>query len=143
MKRRFNPVYRRAPVLDPSVLRPGALLERILQTVHNNSLLLYGERRIGKTSLQHHLKRRLEQLDDPDYDFFPVYIDLQGTPEEQFFATLAEDIFQELEPLLDGLRPGAASTRLSEYGYREFVADLRRVLKSSRREPRSRSSWFC
>ena len=83
--------------------------ERLLAEVLDgprNGLWLLGTRRIGKTSLQHQLKRRLQQLDDPDYTFYPVYIDLQGTPETQFFATLAEDVFHELEPLLGGLQPG-------------------------------------
>ena len=102
------------------------LVDRILQTVHNNSLLLYGERRIGKTSLQHHLKKRLSELRDPQYEFFPVYIDLQGTPEDKFFSTLADDIFLELGPQLDGLE----ATESDAYGYRELVRDLRQVLKT-------------
>ena len=130
MKRRFNPYIAGAPVLDTEMFfGRDQLIERILQTIHNNSLLLYGERRIGKTSLQHHLRRRLQQLDDPIYDFFPVYVDLQGTPESQFFATLAEDVFHELEPLLGGMRQGEGLNSDADYGYRELVADLRRVLK--------------
>jgi tetratricopeptide (TPR) repeat protein len=130
MKRRFNPYIAGAPVLDSEMFfGREQLIERILQTIHNNSLLLYGERRIGKTSLQHHLRRRLQQLNDPDYEFFPIYVDLQGTPESQFFATLAEDVFHELESLLDGMRPGEGLDPEAEYGYRELVADLRRVLK--------------
>jgi AAA+ ATPase superfamily predicted ATPase len=98
--------------------------------LHNNSLLLHGERRIGKTSLQHQLKRRLEELQDPAFVFYPVYIDLQGTPEEKFFSTLAEEIFEELQPALEGLEP--ASSLAGEYGYREFIKDLRQVLKRLR-----------
>ena len=130
MKRRFNPYIAGAPVLDTEMFfGREQLIERILQTIHNNSLLLYGERRIGKTSLQHHLRRRLLELDDPNYEFFPVYVDLQGTPESQFFATLAEDVFHELDPLLGGMRPGNGLGPDVDYGYRELVADLRRVLK--------------
>jgi tetratricopeptide (TPR) repeat protein len=131
MKRRFNPYIAGAPVLDTEMFfGREQLIERILQTIHNNSLLLYGERRIGKTSLQHHLRRRLLQLDDPHYEFFPVYVDLQGTPESQFFATLAEDVFHELAPLLDGMRPGKGLEPDAKYGYRELVADLRKVIKA-------------
>jgi len=90
MKRRFNPYIAGAPVLDTKMFfGREQLIERVLQTIHNNSLLLYGERRIGKTSLQHHLRRRLLQLDDPDYEFFPVYVDLQGTPESQFTFSIS------------------------------------------------------
>ena len=130
VRRRFNPYIAGAPVLDKELFfGRDRLVERILQTIHNNSLLLYGERRIGKTSLQHHLRRRLQKLEDPVYDFYPVFIDLQGTPEERFFATLAEDIFQELAPFLDGLRPSDQLGDGSAYGYRELVRDLREVLK--------------
>jgi tetratricopeptide (TPR) repeat protein len=130
MKRRFNPYIAGAPVLDIDMFfGRDDLVERILQTIHNNSLLLYGERRIGKTSLQHHLRRRLQQLDDPRYEFFPVYVDLQGTPESQFFSTLAEDVFHELAPLLDGMRPGEELDESSVYGYRDLVRDLRKVIK--------------
>jgi AAA+ ATPase superfamily predicted ATPase len=103
------------------------LVDRILDTIHNNSLLLYGERRIGKTSIQHQLRHRLKELDDPNYQFFPVYIDLQGTPEERFFSTMAEDIFHELSPLLDGLQP--VKDLGGEYDYRDFVRDLHAVLR--------------
>jgi tetratricopeptide (TPR) repeat protein len=129
LRRRYNPYVAGAPVLDQKLFfGRDQLMERILQTIHNNSLLLYGERRIGKTSLQHHIRRRLLEIEDPDYDFYPVYIDLQGTPEERFFATIGEDIFQELTPVLDDLEPSPAFDSDS-YGYRDLVRDLRRVLK--------------
>ena len=129
--RRFNPYVAGAPVLNQRMLfGRDQLIERILQTVHNNSLLLHGERRIGKTSLQHHLKRRLEQLDDPDFVFYPVFIDLQGTPEEKFFATLADDVFHDLGEHLDGLQPAADPSNATTYTYRHFVHDMREVIKT-------------
>lgn len=127
-KRRFNPFVAGAPVLDNKLFfGRNRLIERILQTIHNNSLLLHGERRIGKTSLQHHVKRRLEELDDPDFVFFPIYVDLQGTPEERFFATLGEDVFQGLGPHLSGLEPKSEPASDPAYGYRQLVHDLRRI----------------
>ena len=133
--RRFNPYVAGAPVLDEKMFfGREALLNRVLQTVHNNSLLLYGERRIGKTSLQHQLKRRLEGLDDPTYVFYAVFIDLQGTPEERFFATLAEEVFRELEPHLDGLQPTGDFSRPVDYTYRQFVHDMRQVVRTLTRQ---------
>jgi hypothetical protein len=127
-RRRFNPYVAGSPVLDGSLFfGREQLLDRILQTLHNNSLLLHGERRIGKTTLQHQLKKRLESLDDPSFEFYPVYIDLQGTPEDRFFATLAEEVFEELGPRLAGLEPSMPLS--GGYGYREFVTDLRRIVK--------------
>ncbi|MGI9248511.1 MAG: ATP-binding protein [Woeseiaceae bacterium] len=128
-KRRFNPYVAGAPVIeDDMFFGRRELVDRILQTIHNNSLLIYGERRIGKTSIQHQLKKRLRELDDPLYEFHPVYVDLQGTPETRFFQTIAEDIFQELGPVLDGLRP--AKDVSGDYSYRDFVHDVRAVLRT-------------
>ena len=135
LTRRFNPYVAGAPVLDEKMFfGRDALLNRVLQTVHNNSLLLYGERRIGKTSLQHQVKRRLEVLNDPTYVFYPVFIDLQGTPEERFFATLAEEVFHELEPHLDGLQPSGDFSRPVDYTYRQFVHDMRQVVRTLTRQ---------
>jgi hypothetical protein len=103
------------------------LVDRILQTIHNNSLLLYGERRIGKTSIQHQLKRRLLEIDDPRFAFYPVYIDLQGTPQEQFFSTIAGDIVEEVAPTLAGL--AITGSTPANYGYRDLVGDLRTVIR--------------
>jgi len=128
-RRRFNPYVAGAPVReDEMFFGRSELIDRILQTIHNNSLLIYGERRIGKTSIQHQIKKRLNELDDPLYDFQPVYVDLQGTPETHFFQTIAEDIFQELAPVLGGLRPGKDVA--GDYSFRDFVSDVRAVLKA-------------
>ena len=128
-KRRFNPYVAGAPVIDEDMFfGRRELVNRILQTIHNNSLLLYGERRIGKTSIQHQLKKRLRGLDDPLYEFHPVFVDLQGTPETRFFQTIAEDIFQELAPVLDGLRPSIEKS--GDYSYRDFIRDIRAVLRT-------------
>ena len=128
-KRRFNPYVAGAPVLaDDMFFGRRKLVDRILQTIHNNSLLIYGERRIGKTSIQHQIKKRLQELDDPNYVFHPVYVDLQGTPETLFFQTIAEDIFQELAPVLDGLKPGQELS--GGYSYRDFLRDVRAILKT-------------
>ena len=130
-ERRFNPYVAGAPIFEEDMFfGRRELVDRILQTIHNNSLLIYGERRIGKTSIQHQVSKRLRELDDPVYDFHPVYIDLQGTPESRFFRTIAEDIFHELAPVLDGLAPTRDMS--GDYSYRDFVRDIHAVLKTLR-----------
>lgn len=130
-KRRFNPYVAGAPVLqDDLFMGREQLLKNILQTIHNNSIMLFGERRIGKTSVQHHLKKRLEQLTDPDYIFYGVFIDLQGIPQELFFITLGEEIVREFTPALERAHISLAVLHGSEYDYRELVEDIRQVLKA-------------
>ena len=128
-QRRFNPYVAGSPVLeDDMFFGRRELVDRILQTIHNNSLLIYGERRIGKTSIQHQVKKRLCELDDPVYEFHPVYVDLQGTPETLFFQTIAEDVFLELASELNGLQ--MTKDESGDYSYRDFVGDVRAVLKT-------------
>jgi len=137
LRRRFNPYIAGGPVFDEGLFfGREALLQRILQTIHTNSLLLHGERRIGKTSILHQLRRRLETMEDPEYQFHPVYVDLQGTPEEKFFATLADQVFEALSPTLasaDG-RPFAsrqpALTREAGYSHHDLVRELHELLQS-------------
>ncbi len=132
LRRRFNPYVAGGPVFDAGLFfGREPLLQRILQTIHTNSLLLHGERRIGKTSILHQLRQRLEGLDDPEYEFFPVYVDLQGTPEERFFATLADPIFEALAPALAAT--GAAErqpalARAGGYSHHDLVRELRDLL---------------
>jgi hypothetical protein len=91
--------------------------------------LLYGERRIGKTSLLHVLQRRLSDLRDEEYVFVPVYVDLQGTPEDRFFESLAEQVFEELSGPLADARPRNPSSRPSPYSFHDLVRDLRDILR--------------
>ena len=127
---KYNPYIAGAPVRNEKMFfGRETLLDRILNTLHHNSLMLHGPRRIGKTSLLHQLKQRLERDDDPDFHFVPVYIDLQGTPEARFFRLMMQDILDELKAVLppDGWRlPSADAT----YSPRDFTADIRRVIES-------------
>lgn len=124
LRRRFNPYIAGPPVLDPELfVGRGDLIDRVLATVPNNSLLLLGERRIGKTSMLHQLSRRLPMLDHPRFCFVPVPIDLQGVAEEAFFATVAEAVG---ETIGDERMSGARAS--DGYDSRELVRDLRRVL---------------
>lgn len=124
---KYNPYVAGLPIRDTEMLfGRERLLRSVLNTVHNNSIMLYGPRRIGKTSLQLELKRRLSESHDPEYRFVPVFVDLQGTAEDQFFAHVMGDILEHckhapgnLPPQPDGRAP---------YGSREFTRDLRQVL---------------
>lgn len=124
LRRRFNPFIAGPPVLDPKLfVGRHALIDRVLATVPNNSLLLLGERRIGKTSTLHRLRARLPRLDHPRFCFVPVSVDLQGVAEEAFFATVAEAVGEAI-----GDERMSAARAADGYDSRELVRDLRRVL---------------
>ncbi len=136
--RGFNPFVSGEPVRREDMFfgRIG-LLQRIVDTLHNNSIMIHGERRIGKTTLLYQLAARLREADDPEYWFIPLYVDLEGTTEENFFHFLFEEIVSgamtlpgarerltvELRDLLYSKTPAA------KYSDREFSRDLRDVIK--------------
>lgn len=111
------------------------LLQRIVDTLHNNSIMIHGERRIGKTTLLYQLANALREVDDPDYCFVPIYVDVEGTTETEFFHYLIEEIAMGVL-LLDGLghAVGDAVNQLrfhlvdgQDYTDRDFNFDLRRL----------------
>ena len=77
MKLRFNPYIAGAPVLDDQMFfGREKLTQRMLSTLHRNSLMITGERRIGKTTFLHHLKRVLAEDEAGDWQFFPVFVEV-------------------------------------------------------------------
>ncbi len=73
------------------------LTARMLSTLHRNSLMITGERRIGKTTFLHHLKRVLAEDEAGEWRFFPVFVDLQGVPEQSFFHALMAEVVDALD----------------------------------------------
>lgn len=121
---RFNPYVAGAPILNERMFfgRSG-LLKQILNALHNNSLMVFGPRRIGKTSFLHRLQDTLPSVDDPDYEFIPVFIDLQGVKEQDFFSALHHEISQTLAER--GIAPAEAE---ASFGVRQFTACLRKYI---------------
>lgn len=128
---RYNPYIAGAPVRNPKMFYGREiLLRKIINTLHNNSLMIFGPRRIGKTSMLHQLKRRLEKEKDREYFYVPVYIDLQGTPEEKFFGVMMHDIIEGCEAYFnDDLALRIKEKPQESYGPRDFSADIKRILE--------------
>jgi hypothetical protein len=128
-RRRFNPYIAGAPVLDDQMFYGREkLTARMLSTLHRNSLMITGERRIGKTTFLHHLKRVLAADEGGEWRFFPVFVDLQGVPEQSFFHALMAETVDSL-----GLTPATQGqmrfTRdAAGYDARDFSHDLQRVI---------------
>ena len=129
MRRRFNPYIAGAPVLDDDMYYGREkLTARMLSTLHRNSLMITGERRIGKTTFLHHLAKVLAADEAGEWRFFPVFVDLQGVPEQAFFHALMAEVVDAL-----AITPQTRETlRLTPegggYEAREFSHDLQRVI---------------
>jgi tetratricopeptide (TPR) repeat protein/Cdc6-like AAA superfamily ATPase len=135
-RRRFNPYIAGAPVLDDHMFYGREkLTARLLSMLHRNSLMITGERRIGKTTFLHHLMRVLEEDEGSEWRFFPVFVDLQGVPEQAFFHAIITEVADTLS-LSPKTRAALRLTPEPEgYDARDFSHDLQQVLA----ELRSRS----
>ncbi len=124
---RFNPYIAGAPVMDVDLFfGRQKLLTRILNVLHHNSLMITGERRIGKTTFMYHLRRALEADAASEYRFFPVFTDLQGVTESDFFHTMMSDVTEALKPDRSALR---FRQEQDDYDGRDFAHDLQRVVE--------------
>lgn len=130
-RERFNPYIAGAPVLTDSMFfGRRSLLRQILNTLHNNSLMICGERRIGKTSFLHRLNAVLPEVDDQEYEFIPVMIDLQGVAEADFFTYLDHEITSTLQSRGIDVEDAKApvDSRLFMQRLRSTIGLLKRVL---------------
>ena len=133
VERRYNPYISGEPVRQPAMFfGRDELLRRIFNALHQNSIMIHGQRRMGKTTLLYQLAELLRQVDDPEWAFIPVYMDLEGTSQSRFFYALIEAVWGALQAYsLDN--PPVLQFKASqpeEYTDREFTADLRLALDS-------------
>src|SRR4029450_10900361 len=136
LRKRFNPYIAGAPVMsDDLFFGRRKLLARILNVLHHNSLLITGERRIGKTTFLYHLGKALSADDQTGYRFFPVQTDLQGVPEEAFFHTIMSDVVEALELAPATLQSLRFRGEESRYDGRDFSHDLQRVVDELKTRP--------
>lgn len=134
VERRFNPYIAGSPIREDTMFYGRAqVLKEIESTLHKNSVMIHGERRIGKTSLLYQLLQRLEGKVDGDYHFLPVFIDLEGTPEPQFFHRLMEGALDAIQRQVPELSP-SQDLNFSHldsgdaYEDRHFRRDLRTLI---------------
>jgi len=130
-------VHRRKSLQQPTpdaldLHRRGELIRRILSLIQNNSILLCGPPGCGKTAMLLHLKQRLEDGSHPFEEYFPIFIDLHGVPENLLFATVADTIAYNLSSTRVLSRRAWASATSSDYGHRNLANDIRTVLHTLR-----------
>ena len=129
MRRRFNPYIAGAPVLDDDMYYGREkLTARMLSTLHRNSLMITGERRIGKTTFLHHLAKVLAADEAGDWRFFPVFVDLQGVAEQVFFYALMTEVVDTLAITPETRDTLRLTPEIDGYEAREFSHDLQRVI---------------
>ncbi|MEA3460223.1 MAG: two-component regulator propeller domain-containing protein [Chloroflexota bacterium] len=130
LRRKFNPYISGEPIREEAMFfgREGVLAE-VMNTLHNNHFAIYGDRRIGKTSILYQLANRLRKLTDPDYLFISVLINLQGISEQKLFYALMKNIAKECQSYVGELNLILAT---KQEGYDRFDCedDLEMVLEA-------------
>jgi len=110
-----------------------------LMSIHTNSLVLYGQRRVGKTTILMQLCRYL-----PSRNFFPVYFDLQYHANDSLDKVLsdladavADAVSDELKKNKESIVTGELAVHRAEdfdntgkYFRSTFLPDLYRILDS-------------
>jgi hypothetical protein len=149
LERHFNPYISGEPVREADMFfGRDDPLRRIINGLHQNSVMVYGERRIGKTTLLFHLAEQLRRTEDPEWVFIPVSVDLEGTPQNSFFYLLMEATwgvtrayltkspprlrFHQRSPAPLAEARTAQHTDWVEYTDRDFAYDLRVILEALR-----------
>ncbi|WP_367388192.1 GAF domain-containing protein [Lewinella sp. LCG006] len=121
-KRRFNPY-----ITGPPIRLPNEFFGRtehtksIINQIHNNHFLILGERRIGKTSLLYYLEHHIAEASDDKYVFYPVYMDLEGTLEKDFWYHFADTI--------QSISGKVHSKKGEKYEFFDFQYDLKQTLR--------------
>jgi transcriptional regulator with GAF, ATPase, and Fis domain len=124
----MNPYIVGGPVREPEMcFGRSRLLMDILGVLHQNSVLLHGERRIGKTTILRQIELLLLSAADSQFCFKLIYIDLEGIEEQAFFHQLMESIVDSFGKPARGLRLAYRPRRMAYTG-REFQRDLRAVI---------------
>ena len=123
-----NPYIVGVPVREPEMCFGRAkLLKDLLSVLHQNSLLLHGERRIGKTTILRQLELLLRSLADDRYCYKPIYIDLEGIKESALFRHIIEEIIDALGTAASTLQLRYTRKRRA-YSGSEFQHDLRTLI---------------
>ncbi len=137
LRRREIPYIVGDPIHNPShFFGRRELLEKLRDSIDKNSYALVGDFRIGKTSIQIQFKQLLESLDDPEYVFLPVFINLEhlGRNEDHFFHFLGQYLVQLAEErevprdILDNLEY-QWSQSLADYDSLSFLGDIKVILE--------------
>jgi len=106
------------------------LIQRILCTIHNNSILLLGDQGIGKTSVLLEIRDRLRDAENSTYAFFPVYIDLHHVPESLLFAAVSDAILRQISQTSPPRQVNGTASQRAGYDHRDLANQVRQVIRT-------------
>ena len=107
--------------------------QRVLSTIHRNSLLIRGSTESGRTAILMQLRHKLAAANQPEAVFYPVYVDLRDVPEPELFFRVSEAVHDQL----NYARSERGNGKDHPYSHRDLAADFRRIVVSLRSHSRS------
>ena len=85
----FNPFISEVAVKEPKMFfGRQEILDDVLRSIQATNFVIYGEKRIGKTSLLHQIDHRLSEMGGKYFDYLPLVVSLHAMSEERFFRDL-------------------------------------------------------
>lgn len=131
--RRFNPYVAGRPINNPKQFYGrDEVIQSVLDSVHNNHYIIFGERRIGKTSVLHQIKNQLEYISNTDKElhFMPIYINIQGIESAVFFRFLISEISKSRQSSLQKLNMNISK----RYTVENFEDDMETLIEHEKRK---------
>jgi hypothetical protein len=98
--------------------------QRVLSTIHRNSLLLMGSSQSRRTDTLLQLKQKLADTDQPGHSFYPIYIDLREVRECDLFQRVSDAVHEHF----GFARPERGRGTGRPYTHRDLAADFRRII---------------
>ena len=145
VRRRFNPYIAGAPVMDESMFfGRQKLLTRLLNVLHHNSLMITGERRIGKTTFLYHLKKVLEADEGVGLPLLPRAHRPAGRARDRSSSPPSCRTSWRASPCPPPpARACASGPGVERYDGRDFSHDLQRVLAELKTRTRRKVKLAC
>jgi tetratricopeptide (TPR) repeat protein len=132
---RYNPYIAGLPIRNPEMMfGRERIIRHIMNTIDNNSITLFGPRRIGKTSVLLALRERLSSARGPEYRNVPVFVDLQGVPEQRLFHTMLSEIAHVCRRELDRGSFPRLDLDQEDYTTLHFSQDFHHLLRVLKRD---------
>jgi hypothetical protein len=129
---RYNPFSFALPIDDAKRFygRTRLLAQVIgVGVMGGNNVILSGDPQAGKTSFLRRIEQRLrdQQIKDPQYYYWPIWMDVQGVPPDLFYRLLMESILKRVEnhQTRTDLRYHQAPPT---YGVRQFREDVNEIV---------------
>lgn len=127
VSRRFNPYQAGEAIREPKgFFGRATLIQEIMDGVHSNNYIVFGERRIGKTSLLHQLKYHLACASriDSHYYFLPTLISLEEVEEAGFFRSLIAAIIRDCVPAQENWVNWSEDANYDHRNFREHLGKV-------------------